>query len=130
MKLSAERSTVATDPSTTLALARTHAANERTLMAWIRTGISLITFGFTIYKFFNLELKGAQSTSWIGPRGFGTAMILIGLVSLVLGIVSHRRAETSLRHQYPMLPHSPAMLVAGLVTILGLFGLVMIILEH
>ena len=36
----------------TLALERTYLANERTLMAWIRTATSLITFGFTLYKFF------------------------------------------------------------------------------
>ena len=35
-----------------LALRRTFLAHERTLMAWIRTSVSLISFGFTIYKFF------------------------------------------------------------------------------
>ena len=35
-----------------LALDRTRLAYERTLMAWVRTATSLISFGFTIYKFF------------------------------------------------------------------------------
>ena len=30
---------------------RTRLAYERTLMAWVRTATSLISFGFTIYKF-------------------------------------------------------------------------------
>ena len=31
---------------------RTRLAYERTMMAWVRMGTSLISFGFTIYKFF------------------------------------------------------------------------------
>jgi len=45
----------ALDISTTLAYARTRAAYERTMMSWIRTATSLITFGFSVYKFFQFE---------------------------------------------------------------------------
>jgi len=38
--------------STKLAIERTRLAHERTLMAWVRTATSLISFGFTVYKFF------------------------------------------------------------------------------
>ena len=38
--------------ATKLAVERTRLAYERTLMAWVRTSTSLISFGFTIYKFF------------------------------------------------------------------------------
>lgn len=131
MEPSDKRSAVAApDVSTKLAVDRTHAANERTLMAWIRTAISLITFGFTIYKLFELEVRGPQGTSWIGPRGFGTAMILIGLVALIFATVSHRRAETALRQQSLKLPWSLTMVVAVLVAILGLFGLVIAVLQR
>ena len=34
-----------------LAIDRTRLAAERSLMAWIRTALSMIAFGFTIYKF-------------------------------------------------------------------------------
>ncbi len=43
------------DTPTELAYQRTFLAHERTLMAWVRTSSSLITFGFSIYKFFQLE---------------------------------------------------------------------------
>ncbi|MGH7988435.1 MAG: DUF202 domain-containing protein [Candidatus Binataceae bacterium] len=43
------------DSSTELAVARTRASYERTMMSWIRTATSLITFGFSIYKFFQIE---------------------------------------------------------------------------
>src|SRR5262249_28618447 len=47
-----QHATPEVDRSTELALERTRAAYERTMMAWIRTATSLITFGFTVYKFF------------------------------------------------------------------------------
>jgi putative membrane protein len=47
--------TLALNSLTQLAFARTRAAYERMMMAWIRTATSLITFGFSIYKVFQLE---------------------------------------------------------------------------
>ena len=59
------------DFNTLLAIERTNLAQERTIMAWVRTATSLISFGFTIYKFFQLEVKGPVLTSQvIGPRTF------------------------------------------------------------
>ena len=43
----------AVDVSTRLAYERTFLAHERTLMAWVGAASSLITFGFSIYKFFH-----------------------------------------------------------------------------
>jgi uncharacterized membrane protein YidH (DUF202 family) len=51
------------DSGTRLAVERTRLAYERTLMAWVRTVASLISFGFTIYKFFELELRGGPSAT-------------------------------------------------------------------
>jgi putative membrane protein len=44
-----------------LAVDRTWLAHERTLMAWVRTATSMISFGFTIYKFFQFE-AGKETT--------------------------------------------------------------------
>ena len=38
------------------------------MMAWIRTATSLISFGFTIYKFFDLELKPSRVEGVISAR--------------------------------------------------------------
>jgi len=42
-----------------------HAANERTFLAWVRTGIAIIAFGFVIEKFnlFMLTLAAAAAPS-------------------------------------------------------------------
>jgi hypothetical protein len=57
------------------------------MMAWIRTGTSLISFGFAIYKFFQLDLKvtGAQDNRPIGAREFALMMVGAGLLAVVLG---------------------------------------------
>ena len=85
--------------ATTLAFERTRLAYERTMMAWVRTGTSLITFGFSVYKFFQFELKkGEVDPMVIGPRGFGIALIAIGLFALVLGAFEYKRDLKQLRH--------------------------------
>ena len=43
--------------ATKLALERTFLAYERTLMAWTRTSVSLISFGFTLFKFFQYMVE-------------------------------------------------------------------------
>jgi len=69
-----------------LAYERTRGGYERTMMAWVRTGTSLIAFGFTVYKFFQLEISGTDykapliETSLIGPREFGLILICIGIL--------------------------------------------------
>jgi len=79
--------------STQLALDRTWLAHERTLMAWVRTATSMISFGFSVYKFFQFEAgRGAPVTGGlITPRDFALIMVSIGLVALIAATVSHRR---------------------------------------
>lgn len=44
-----------------------HAANERTFLAWVRTGIAVIAFGFVIEKF-NLFVLTLAQTAGVGRR--------------------------------------------------------------
>ena len=114
----------ALDTATLLAFERTRIAYERTMMAWIRTATSLITFGFSVYKFFEIEMQTAPPIAMLlGPRGFGLALIGIGLLSLVLGTVEHARDLRALRTRYPDMPRSMSKLVSIVVGALGLFAL-------
>ena len=119
--------------ATRLAIDRTRLAHERTLMAWVRTATSLISFGFTIYKFFDY-LRGQQQIveqGRIGPRGFALAMIAIGLTALALATIQHRRSLDALGLEYhQQAPRSLATLVAGLVAILGVVGLAAVTLQN
>jgi putative membrane protein len=119
------------DASTKLAVERTRLAYERTLMAWVRTAISLITFGFTIYKFFQLERDGGlRRHGVIGPTEFAMMMIIIGLLSLLMATVEHRRDLRALKAEYPDIPRSLARLLAALISMLGILALVAVILRR
>ena len=130
--LATERTDMATE-RTDLSVERTRLAYDRTLMAWVRTATSLITFGFTIYKFFQFELKRltAPSDQLIGPREFGLMMISIGLISLLFATLEHRRDLLKLSALYPSIPRRKmARVVAALVTILGILALATAILRE
>jgi len=43
-----------------------HAANERTFLAWVRTGIATIAFGFVIEKF-NLFIIAMEKANQVAP---------------------------------------------------------------
>jgi putative membrane protein len=106
-------------------------AADRTLMAVIRTALSLISFGFTIHTFFNKlkeagVLKGAASA-----RNFGESLVLLGIGMLVLGIIYHlmfmlglRRTRTAMKAEELIYAESgfPASLVVIVAMVLLLIG--------
>jgi len=118
------------DFPTRLAIERTRVAYDRTMMAWVRTATSLITFGFTIYKFFQLQRYGDfEPRHRVGPREFGLTMVSIGLVSLIFATWDNRQNMESLRSQYPGVPYSRATALGALIFVLGMTGLILIILR-
>lgn len=77
--------TVLAKKRTELAIKRSAIAAERTLMAWIRTAISMIGFGFTIYKFFQYlpaEAAKGHIPHPHGPRNLGLTLIMLGTLAL------------------------------------------------
>ena len=122
--------------ATRLALSRTFLAHDRTLMAWIRTSTSMISFGFTIYKFFQFlqgEQKSADVHRLLGPRGVALVMILIGISGLLLATIDYRRQIAVLRRDYqsydPM-HASTALALATMVAGLGVLGFVLVFLRQ
>ena len=105
----------------------TRFGSERTLMAVVRTSLSLITFGFTIYKGFEL-LRRAMGGTLLreqAPFRFGITLVSIGIVILVAGTYQHwfflRELRKETNQKFPM---SVSLLTAIL---LGLTGLVLFV---
>ncbi|UWX04811.1 DUF202 domain-containing protein [Pseudoxanthomonas sp. NC8] len=82
-----------------MAFQRTRLAADRTLMAVIRTSLSLISFGFTIHKVFEgLKESGAIAHA-ASARNFGVSLVLLGVVMLLIGIGYHAWFMRALRKQ-------------------------------
>ncbi len=110
-----------------LALERTYLAHERTLMAWVRTSTSLITFGFTLYKFFyylHEQDPIRHPAQLFGARTFGLLMIGIGVLLLVLATWQHRQVIRRLQIHYVDAPFSLSLVMAVMIASLGVLGFV------
>jgi putative membrane protein len=72
------------------ALVRTALSSEQTLLAWVRTSLSMIGLGFGVTQFFHYVVQqedALQHTASV--RRLGLAIISIGVVVLILAIVEH-----------------------------------------
>ena len=113
-----------------LALDRNKMAAERTLMAWLRTALSMISFGFTIYKF--LQVIDEQSAVLVlrpnAPRNVGLVLTGLGTFVLLIACIQHWSYVSNLRTDKPYKPWDLSFIAACLIAILGalLFGSILI----
>lgn len=118
-----------TNTSTELARERNREAADRTLMAWIRTALSLIGFGFGIGKFHDyVETAGLETR--LDPVHslliFGVSFMVLGMVGLLAAVIQHVRVLERIRNRNfsydPMRPIG--LIVAIMLLLIGTFGLV------
>jgi putative membrane protein len=65
---------------------REHLANERTLLAWVRTGVSLISLGLVVERAGALaKAANFQVGSTSGSDFFGLGLAMLGALTLILG---------------------------------------------
>jgi putative membrane protein len=99
-------------------------------MAWTRTAASLISFGFSIYKFFQGS-RGTEGQSHpLGYITFSMTMISVGLISLVFATLQHRRDTRDLEARYNIQPRYLTPITAGLIGGLGILGLLAVLLRQ
>jgi putative membrane protein len=114
-----------------------HAANERTFLAWVRTGIAVIAFGFVVEKF-NLFVRTlAQAAPTNSADQFhdlqrlssrfnhydGLVLILIGIAIIVVSLVRFARTSRLIDDQEMHLANSvrtELMLAVVLVLVVGM----------
>lgn len=78
--------------------ARDHLANERTFLAWLRTGIAMVVFGFAIGRFAIAIRQFMQIQGRVLPTAgfsvwFGTVAIIGGVFLSLAGLFRYRRAK-------------------------------------
>jgi putative membrane protein len=80
--------------------ANDHLANERTLLAWIRTAVGIMVFGFVVVKFSLFAKVGGvpmgqpdnlPHPSYSGP--IGIILVAVGSLSLALATLRYRQTR-------------------------------------
>ncbi len=107
-----------------------HAANERTFLAWVRTAIAVMAFGFLIERFdifLAVMASGAQSRlPAVHGQGFanaaGLAFILLGVAMVVVATIRLFRIAREIDKDEPV-SSSGSVFDLVLATLLILLGL-------
>ena len=106
-------------------------AAERTFLAWIRTGLSLMGFGFVVARF-GLFLKEVAGSSHTGVKTYGfslwagCAMVLLGAMLNLAAVARHLDVIGKLQRGEDVVTRpSPTAIAVGIV--LGLVGIAMVV---
>jgi putative membrane protein len=109
---------------------RVHFAAERTFLAWIRTGLSLMGFGFVVARFglFLKEMSG--HAPGVKTYGFslwaGSAMVLLGAMMNLAAVARHLEVIGRLNRGESIVSRpSPIGIAVGI--LLGLVGIAMVV---
>jgi len=80
-----------------------HLANERTFLAWMRTSIGIMGFGFIVVKFsmfikhISLLIEGKITISEMNNSGIiGVLLVVIGVLTAILALVNYKRIKKQL----------------------------------
>lgn len=87
--------------------AREHLANERTLLAWIRTSIGIMAFGFVVVKFSlfikQISLLLGKSAKMPTQHGYssviGILLVAVGALVLLLAYLKYKKTEKQLKNE-------------------------------
>ena len=116
-----------------LSVERTRLSHDRTLMSNVRTSTALISFGFTIYKFFaDLQQRGEIQHAHrpLGARNFSLLMMSIGVIYLGLASLSYMRHMKRMRAKYDVSIDRLPLALAGVISLLGILGLLSALLRQ
>lgn len=106
---------------TDMAATRTLMAADRTLMAWLRTSLSLNSFGFTIYKVLQGFAQGGITLPHGDtPRVVGLFMTGMGTFAMVMGTIEYAQALRDLHAYKDFKLTRPAFIMAVLMSLMGL----------
>lgn len=104
--------------------ARTHLANERTFLAWLRTGVALISLSLAVAQFLELDVVPDLPLT----RGIAITMVITGILIVVDGTIRYVRYSKQIEAGVFRVTTRSVQVVAGLVVLLGLMAIAFILL--
>jgi putative membrane protein len=112
-----------------------HLANERTFLAWVRTAIAVIIFGFAVGRF-GLALRqiaAAQGTR-IETTGaslwFGSVSIALGVLTMIGATLRYRRTQHLIEAGEYQASGTLIALMSGAIILLGCLLIVYLMITH
>lgn len=120
--------------NTELAKERNRAAAERTLMAWIRTCLSLISFGFgidAIISALNKTRLGGNTTTITAVNLVGLGLISLGVYAMIAASLEHKRELKTINREgyYYTSRRSLGLNVSVALVLIGAFAFVAILID-
>lgn len=110
---------------------REHQANERTFLAWLRTSVALIGFGFAIARFGiflrQLQIAVTQQEAATHPifnsENLGVSLVVFGIVAIALAAWRYNQVFWQIERGDYRPNRLMVWITAGVVMILGLLSL-------
>ena len=113
-----------------------HLANERTMLAWVRTGIGIIAFGFAVVKFslFVRQLSLVLGEKMPQPKGYsaeiGIVLVALGTLSILFAYLKYRETDRQLKSGDYQQSQLLIQLLVGLISLIGLVLLAYLIMTN
>jgi putative membrane protein len=104
-------------------------AAERTLLAWLRTGLTIIALGFVVSRFglfvrlLAMQAQGAAPTTSASlSAGLGVTFVVVGALAIAVAAIQHKRFIATLPQSDlpPAYSRAFALVLSVLVSVLGL----------
>ena len=99
-------------------------ANERTLLAWVRTALALDAAGLAVVRF-------APSLGWSGsPNLLGGLLVLLGAVTAWSGYRRFLATDQAIRSGTPLPAHAAPRVLAAALAVISLAVLVLLVIDQ
>jgi putative membrane protein len=117
---------------------REHQANERTFLAWLRTSIALVGFGFAIARFglFLRQLDAAITqrevvvNPWLNSENLGVALVIVGIVAIALAAWRYNQVFWQIERGDYRPNRLPVWILTAVVMVLGLLSIPLLLLRN
>jgi putative membrane protein len=117
---------------------REHQANERTFLAWLRTSIALIGFGFAIARFglflqqldFALTQQKSQEHHLFNSQNLGLTLVILGILTIILAAWQYNRVFRQIERGNYRPNRLLVWIMTGVIVSLGLLSIPLLLLRE